>query len=121
MAAALESKPRPLAVLIAAAESWTAGLTAAVCVVRRVSGGITACDSNTTRMPLRSPAPTRILLQYPNGRAHETALDRQVRLGDQFELYGRTWTAVGAKEGRRREGRAPRLVCVPADPAPNRP
>src|SRR4029079_5572436 len=58
-------------------------------------------------MPLRNPVPTRIVLQYPNGRAHETAVERKLQLGDQFELYGRTWAAVSTEGGRRRDGRPP--------------
>jgi hypothetical protein len=34
--------------------------------------------------------------------------------GEQFEMYGRTWTAV-PKESRRRPGNTDRVVCVPAE------
>jgi hypothetical protein len=59
---------------------------------------------------------TLIALQYPNGRIHETAVDRQLRRGERFEMYGRTWTTADqAKRARRREKKGkPRTLCVPA-------
>ena len=56
---------------------------------------------------------TLIALRYPNGRVHETAVDRQITLGDQFEMYGRTWTAMRTK-ARRQRNNEPRTLCVPA-------
>ena len=61
---------------------------------------------------------TLIALQYPNGRIHETAVDRQLMRGERFEMYGRTWTTAdqAKKAPRRREKKvAPRTLCVPAD------
>ncbi len=59
---------------------------------------------------------TLIALQYPNGRVHETALDRKLRPGEQFEMYGRKWRAMQPKE-RRQKKEEPRTLCVPADSA----
>ena len=59
------------------------------------------------------PVETLIALRYPNGRIHETAVDRQITLGDQFEMYGRTWTAMRTK-ARRQRNNEPRTLCVPA-------
>jgi hypothetical protein len=56
---------------------------------------------------------TPLALRYPNGRYHETTLIRELHPGEQFEIYGRTWTAV-LKQARRRP-RTPdiaRVVCV---------
>jgi hypothetical protein len=57
---------------------------------------------------------TPIALRYPNGRVHDTTLDRDLLPGERFEMYGRTWTAVGTRQGRvRRVSRAAnRMVCV---------
>jgi hypothetical protein len=57
-----------------------------------------------------------IALRYPNGRVHETALDRELRLGEQFEMYGRTWTAMRTQASRGLKGE-PRTLCLPADSA----
>ena len=38
-------------------------------------------------------AVTAVVLQYPNGRIHETAVDFELQPGDRFDLYGRTWIA----------------------------
>jgi hypothetical protein len=62
------------------------------------------------------PVETLIALRYPNGRVHETAVDRKLRPGEQFEMYGRTWTAMRSKE-RRQKKDEPRTLCVPADSA----
>ena len=63
------------------------------------------------------PVETLIALLYPNGRVHETAVDRQLTPGERFEMYGRTWTAADqAKKARRREKKfEPRTLCVPAE------
>jgi hypothetical protein len=61
------------------------------------------------RVPtLAEPVETLIALRYPNGRVHETTVDRQLTSGERFEMYGRTWTAEQAKKGTepREEGRA---------------
>ena len=61
-----------------------------------------------------------IALRYPNGRVYETALARKLRPGEQFEMYGRTWTAMrtktSTKTSRLYKGE-PRTLCVPADSA----
>jgi hypothetical protein len=56
---------------------------------------------------------TLIALRYPNGRVHETAVDRQLTAGEQFEMFGRTWTAMRTK-ARRQKQDEPRTLCVPA-------
>ena len=61
---------------------------------------------------------TRVALRYPNGRIAERALDRELNIGDSFELYGRRWIAEGWTSGRsKRSARrvATRLVCVPPE------
>ena len=58
---------------------------------------------------------TPIALRYPNERIHETVLDRQLKAGDRFDMYGRTWTAVGTKQGRRQGNTIRRIVCVPVE------
>ena len=62
---------------------------------------------------------TPIALRYPNERVYETVLNRELKVGERFDMYGRTWTAVGTKQGRRgqRNG-VRRIVCVPADSVP---
>ena len=57
---------------------------------------------------------TLVSLRYPNGRVHETAVDRKLRAGEHFQMYGRTWTAV-TKKTRKREKAEPRTLCVLAD------
>jgi hypothetical protein len=59
------------------------------------------------------PVETLVALRYPNGRVHETAVDRRLRPGERFEMYGRTWTAVQSK-ARRQQKDQPRTLCVPA-------
>jgi hypothetical protein len=59
---------------------------------------------------------TPIALRYPNGRVHETAVDRKLRPGEQFEMYGRTWKAMRTKASRQKKAE-PRVLCVPADSA----
>jgi hypothetical protein len=56
---------------------------------------------------------TLIALRYPNGRVHETAVDRQIAPGEQFELYGRTWTVMRTSASRQKK-HEPRTLCVPA-------
>jgi len=60
------------------------------------------------------PVETLIALRYPNGRVHETALDRKLTPGEQFDMYGRTWTAVQTKRARRHKKDEARTLCVPA-------
>jgi hypothetical protein len=59
---------------------------------------------------------TPVTLKYPNGRSLETCIGFNLKLGDQFELHGRTWKAVKSKRTRPRETR--RILCVPADSSP---
>jgi hypothetical protein len=61
---------------------------------------------------------TPVSLQYPNGRVHDTPLDRDLFVGEQFELYGRTWTAVRTKSERRYRVSVSRIVCVSTEAAP---
>jgi len=56
---------------------------------------------------------TLIALRYPNGRVHDTAVNRQLTPGEQFEMYGRTWMAIRTKERRQRKNES-RTLCVPA-------
>jgi len=62
---------------------------------------------------------TRVALRYPNGPVAERSLDRELNIGDSFELYGHSWIAeawTGGSSKRSSAGRAvTRLVCVPAD------
>jgi len=62
---------------------------------------------------MRRSVQTPILLRYPNGRTHETALDCELRLGDRFEMYGRTWKVVRTRGVRRSQDGALRIVCEP--------
>ena len=56
---------------------------------------------------------TLIALRYPNGRVHDTAVNRQLTPGEQFEMYGRTWMAIRTKERRQKKNES-RTLCVPA-------
>jgi len=59
-----------------------------------------------------------VSLQYPNGRIHQASLTmpNTLRPGDQFELHGRHWRAVGSKQTRSRQpSDLPRLLCVSAE------
>jgi len=67
-------------------------------------------------MAIRSSLPKRVLLRYPNGRAYELALDCELRLGDRFEMYGRTWKVVTTRYPRRSQDGVPRIVCEPITP-----
>ena len=58
---------------------------------------------------------TLVSLRYPNGRVHETAVDRKLRAGEHFQMYGRTWTVIQTKKTRKREKAEPRTLCVLAD------
>jgi len=59
---------------------------------------------------------TPIALRYPNERVHETVLNRDLRVGERFDMYGRTWTAVQTKHrGRRQDNGVRRILCVPAE------
>jgi hypothetical protein len=62
---------------------------------------------------------TPVTLQYPNGRVHDTILDRDLLPGEQFEMYGRTWTPVRTRKqrGQRHRRDAPRIVCVTVESA----
>jgi hypothetical protein len=57
---------------------------------------------------------TPIALRYPNGRVHETTLNRDLLPGEQFEMYGRAWTAVRTRQvrGNRVSRAVQRVVCV---------
>ena len=57
---------------------------------------------------------TRLSLEYPNGRMHNTSLfgETELQPGEEFELYGRRWQAFTLPVRRRRSAREPqRLVC----------
>jgi hypothetical protein len=59
---------------------------------------------------------TILLLEYPNGRRVETTLPAVVSAGDQFEMHGRRWQAVGELQPRRfRPGEPNRMVCRSLD------
>ena len=61
---------------------------------------------------------TLVSLRYPNGRVHETAVDRKLRAGEHFQMYGRTWTAV--QQRRHGNGRRQSLVPSACWPTPGR-
>jgi hypothetical protein len=60
---------------------------------------------------------TLLSLQYPNGRTHEIESEKDLKPGEEFEMYGRQWKVVGvslpprAPRYRRLERR---LLCRPA-------
>jgi hypothetical protein len=65
-------------------------------------------------------AETLITLRYPNGRGYDTTLDRHLLPGEQFEMYGRTWTALRATQERRQRATGAaqyRILCVIAETA----
>ena len=67
-------------------------------------------------MPIRKVVETPIALRYPNERVHETVLNRDLRVGERFDMYGRTWTAVETKKrGRRQDNGVRRILCVPTE------
>jgi hypothetical protein len=63
---------------------------------------------------------TPIALRYPNGRVHDATLDRDLLLGERFEMYGRMWKAVRTKQkrGSRVSRAVHRMVCVTVESAP---
>ena len=81
-----------------------------------MSAGTSDHHPTESRALARALTDDLIALRYPNGRVYETAFDRELRPGEQFEMYGRTWTATHRKTSRLHKGR-PRTLCVPADPA----
>lgn len=63
------------------------------------------------------PHTTRVALKYPKGRTHDESLTTPLPLapGDEFELYGHRWHAVGWASTRSRYNHVPRtLVCEDA-------
>jgi hypothetical protein len=61
---------------------------------------------------LEHPLGTVVVLEYPNKRTVETTLPTSVSVGDQFEMHGRRWQAVGNLEHRRaRQGLPTRVLC----------
>ena len=66
---------------------------------------------------------TPITLRYPNGRGYDTTLDRHLLPGEQFEMYGRTWTALRTMQERRQRASGAanhRILCVIAETASRR-
>jgi hypothetical protein len=59
-----------------------------------------------------------LALEYPNGRVHECELkiERELRLGEVFELYGRRWRVEHVLAPDRQRAR-PRMLCVSLGPA----
>ena len=57
-----------------------------------------------------------ISLKYPNGRIHEVTLatETEVKPGDRFDLYGRSWNAVRLTSPRGRFEGQPRVLCLPS-------
>jgi len=61
------------------------------------------------------PKGSPISLRYPNGRVHETTLPTsgELRPGDRFDLYGRSWTAAYLLEPSRfRVDDERRMLCL---------
>ena len=58
-------------------------------------------------------------LRYANGRIHEGTLisENELRPGDEFELHGRRWRAIGPIPGRREGTEAQRILCTLTDGA----
>jgi hypothetical protein len=56
-----------------------------------------------------------VALRYPNGRIREESLAvlEGLRPGDQFDLYGRRWQAIGPAPLRRYERDSGRILCTP--------
>ncbi len=54
-----------------------------------------------------------VSLRYPNGRVHEATLSTNAELvvGDQFDLYGRRWEAVGQIKARYEPHAPHRMLC----------
>ncbi len=57
--------------------------------------------------------PSLLALEYPNGRIHELESAEQMRLGEEFDLYGHRWKVVGdvRRAGRRYGLNQTRLLC----------
>ena len=56
----------------------------------------------------------RVLLEYPNGRVHETTIEATLKPGTEFELFGRRWRAVGPpvdRYGRSNRADSDAIVC----------
>jgi len=77
--------------------------------------GLCSCGDAADRRGVGTP----VTLRYPNGRTHDATLNRELRPGDRFELYGRTWVAVNSRQARTRTNVVRRVLCVPADAAPS--
>jgi hypothetical protein len=57
-----------------------------------------------------------VSLEYPKGRTHEVTVSaqRELRLGDEFEMFGRHWRADRIlRERVGRGGWESRMACVP--------
>jgi hypothetical protein len=77
-------------------------------------------NDNPSHADARALSGELIALRYPNGRVYETALDRKLTPGDEFEMYGRRWTAMRTKTSGKRTRlyrSEPRTLCLPAGPA----
>jgi hypothetical protein len=59
--------------------------------------------------------PTLVSLEYPNGRTHEAEVSEDLKLGAEFELFGRRWRAIyrtpPAPANRFATPPQPRLLC----------
>jgi len=57
--------------------------------------------------------PSLLALEYPNGRIHELESTEQIRVGEEFDLYGHRWKVVGnvRRAGSRYRLKQPRLLC----------
>jgi hypothetical protein len=55
-----------------------------------------------------------VCLEYPNGRRSETtvARARSLRVGDEFDLHGRRWRAIGPVRRGHYEADDGRIVCT---------
>jgi hypothetical protein len=63
-----------------------------------------------------------VALQYPDGRTHNTVIDRAtaLRRGTEFEMFGHTWRALGPIDTRRSDWlrrveeppESARILCV---------
>jgi hypothetical protein len=66
-------------------------------------------DADKTTMDVR------ITLQYPNGRTHETTVERDgpLEIGDEFQMHGRHWQAVArtSRPGKLQLGRDTPILC----------
>ena len=59
-----------------------------------------------------------ISLEYPNGRIHEQSYASAIPLqpGDEFELHGRCWSAIGLIQVPRMSRQQQRMLCRPSAP-----